>query len=141
MQKTVTIWRPTALVGGREPFFSSRADPEVDFPEDYSKVAAVSLPSHFPEWRVLETAWELTNSIDFPWTDNEEVSHNAPPPLRRPTYLPGGQELDEEAWRSRVPWRSSMVGDVFVLEDGTAHRVASFGFVRVEAATPLRDEA
>lgn len=55
----------------------------------------------------LGEAFQLTNHIESDWTENEGVG-----------AIHGGQ-------------RSSSVGDVFVLENGEAHLVASVGFLKV----------
>jgi hypothetical protein len=56
----------------------------------------------------LDVAWEKTNTIDHPWWHNPEVT-------------------------AYHPHRSSMVGDIFVTDDGEQHQVDRVGFRRLAA--------
>jgi len=68
------------------------------WPADFTQVATVRGNS-------LDDAFRLTNHIDTPWTQNEDVTACV-----------------------KQPVRSTSVGDVIVDEAGAAHVVASFGF-------------
>jgi hypothetical protein len=63
----------------------------------------------------LDAAWELTNSIEAPWTQNDGLS-----------FVAGPRQ------------RSSMMGDVF-MKGSEAHVVAGCGFRAVPQASPMFD--
>lgn len=64
-------------------------------------------PSVSESWMQLEEAYLLTNSIDYGWWLNENVS-----------------AISERT-------RSSSVGDVFVFDNGDAYIVANIGFKKL----------
>ena len=103
----------------------------------YGEDAAAEYPTHYEfvadvVAENLEHAFQLTNHIDAPWTDNPEVT------------LPSGDRGKLLEARAKNPAvnsslvlqrRSTSVGDIFV-EDITGRRfvVASFGFTELTAA-------
>ena len=74
--------------------------PQPTWPSDFEKVATVATTS-------LDEAFQKTNHIFRPWTENEEVVESIEKP------------------------RSTSCGDVLVLPDGRAMRVAGQGFCEV----------
>ena len=87
-------------------------DGEAPFPAAYDKVATVR-PDHEGRYST-DDAWELTNSIDHHWSENDRV---------------------QSTHGTRV--RSTSSGDVVQMPDGTLLRAESVGWKRVEAAREL----
>jgi len=81
----------------------------INFKDNFDKVAEVDCPDE------LETAFRLTNSIDFNWWENENVAKG-----------------------SEEGYRSTSVGDVVRLSDRTYHIVDGYGFVKVNPNDPAR---
>lgn len=79
----------------------------VPFTEENYKLVAV-FPSHGNLDRDLGRAFQLTNHIDHPWWENEEVTL-----IGNPNH------------------RSTSVGDVVVDPEGRAHRCEMVGWKRI----------
>tara|TARA_B100000683_G_scaffold251668_1_gene267902 strand:- start:347 stop:697 length:351 start_codon:yes stop_codon:yes gene_type:complete len=81
-----------------------------DNPPVYHHVADVDLPD-----TAFAEVFRLTNSIDGPWWENEGVTANFDSPAFR--------EIE-----GRKGTRSTSVGDMILLSDGSWKRCASFGW-------------
>jgi hypothetical protein len=97
----IQVFHATALRSFSEPFAEFT-------PENFTHVADVDTDD-------LEVAYDMTQSVDAPWTKNPGVTT----PKMYPHY------------------RSSSVGDVFVDADGKAHRVDRTGFTPVSVNVKL----
>lgn len=99
----------TALVEdryGNAPVYRHVAEVDLD-DEDYARV------------------YELTNSIDWPWWENEGVAAN----FDSPAFF-------EVEGREGKGTRSTSVGDLIMLSDGRWLRCASVGWVEVSTVPP-----
>lgn len=79
----------------------------------YKEVALIDALSCDTYEDDLEVAWRLANSIDAAWYENTKTVV---------AYLDGAEGL-----------RSSMVGDIYIKDDGTAWFVSTIGFERVDS--------
>lgn len=95
--------------------------PDPAWPEAYNHVADVDVSD---EDRVL--VYELTNTIDRPWWENEAVTAN----FDSPAFF----EVEEHPGVKGT--RSTSVGDIIVLSDGSVLRCANFGWVEVTPNSP-----
>ena len=96
-----------------DPTFGFGDDPA--WPGSYERVAEVDVPD-----ARYERAYELTNTIEKVWWENEGVQ----PDFDSPAFV----EI-----KGVKGARSTSVGDVLVLSDGRVLRCASFGWDEVAA--------
>lgn len=91
--------------------FPTADRPNPVYPRDYTLVAIMGVPAGATDIELLEMAFQYTNHIDAPWWDNEGV------------LLVGEPKH-----------RSTSVGDVVVLPDGTPMLCDLCGWKKVDDA-------
>lgn len=93
-------------------------------------VALVSCPGPWSNTDCLELAWRGTNNVEGSWSRGEKFADGTYNRdfSRDVTVLVG---LPTDADGNEIGLRSSMVGDVFVL-DGRSYKVVSYGFEPVD---------
>lgn len=98
--------KPMMVFHATEPSFLPDA-PKKEFPADFTLVAVIDCDN-------LSMAYQLTNNIEAPWTENAGV-----------TVIGTG------------PYRSTSVGDVILLDDGTAKLCANAGWDDIQVTGEL----
>ncbi len=96
--------------------FAGSFGPRPAWPSEYHHVADVDLPDES-----YERAFELTNTIERLWWENVGVTPN----FESPAFF----EVE-----GKLGTRSTSVGDVLVLADGTVLRCAACGWDPIEDA-------